>query len=35
MQKLDQLRNQDSPATLYQMMDSRDHKPPPKKGRDW
>jgi Ca-activated chloride channel family protein len=35
IQKLDQLRNQDSPAELFQMMDSRDNKPPPKKGRDW
>ncbi len=35
IQKLDQLRNQDSPAELFQMLDSRDQKPPPKKGRDW
>jgi len=35
MQKLDQLRNQDSPAELFQMLDNRDHKPPPKPGRDW
>lgn len=35
IQKLDQLRNQDSPAELFQMMDSRENKPPPKKGRDW
>jgi Ca-activated chloride channel family protein len=35
IQKLDQLRNQDSPAELFQMLDSRDHKPPPQKGRDW
>jgi len=35
IQKLDQLRNQDSPAELFEMLDSRDHKPPPKKGRDW
>jgi Ca-activated chloride channel family protein len=35
IQKLDQLRNQDSPAELFQMLDSRMQKPPPKKGRDW
>jgi Ca-activated chloride channel family protein len=35
IQKLDQLRNQDSPAELFQMLDSRERKPPPKKGRDW
>ena len=35
IQKLDQLRNQDSPAELFQMLDSRDNKPAPKKGRDW
>lgn len=35
IQKLDQLRNQDSPAELFQMLDSREHKPTPKKGRDW
>jgi Ca-activated chloride channel family protein len=35
IQKLDQLRNQDSPAELFQMLDSRDRKPPPKKGHDW
>ena len=35
IQKLDQLRNQDSPAELFQMLDSRENKPPPKKGRDW
>jgi Ca-activated chloride channel family protein len=35
IQKLDQLRNQDSPAELFQMLDSRDAKPPPKKGPDW
>jgi Ca-activated chloride channel family protein len=35
IQKLDQLRNQDSPAELFQMLDSRDNKPSPKKGRDW
>jgi Ca-activated chloride channel family protein len=35
IQKLDQLRNQDSPAELFQMLDSRDNKPSLKKGRDW
>ncbi|HTT56033.1 MAG TPA: VWA domain-containing protein [Opitutaceae bacterium] len=35
LQKLDQLRNQDSPAELFQMLDSRDRKPPPKAGPDW
>ncbi len=36
LQKLDQLRNQDSPAELFQLMDA-DHKPVPskKKGKDW
>ena len=35
LQKLDQLRNQDSPAELFQLMDN-DHKPTPKKkGKDW
>jgi Ca-activated chloride channel family protein len=35
IQKLDQLRNQDSPAELFQMLDSREQKPPQKPGRDW
>lgn len=35
IQKLDQLRNQDSPARLFQMLDSQEHKPRPKPGRDW
>jgi Ca-activated chloride channel family protein len=35
IQKLDQLRNQDSPAELFQLLDSREHRPPPKPGRDW
>jgi Ca-activated chloride channel family protein len=35
IQKLDQLRNQDSPAQLFQKLDSRNYKPSPKKGRDW
>ena len=36
LQKLDQLRNSDSPAELFQLMDA-DHKPstPKKKGKDW
>ena len=36
LQKLDQLRNQDSPAQLFQLMDA-DNKPttPRKKGKDW
>ncbi len=36
LQKLDQLRNQDSPAELFQLMDS-DHKQtaPKKHGKDW
>ncbi len=36
LQKLDQLRNQDSPAQLFQLMDA-DNKPttPKKKGKDW
>ncbi|MFA5056632.1 MAG: VWA domain-containing protein [Opitutaceae bacterium] len=35
IQKLDQLRNQDSPAELFQMLDSRNSKPTSRKGRDW
>jgi Ca-activated chloride channel family protein len=35
IQKLDQLRNQDSPAQLFRMLDSREYKPSSKKGRDW
>ncbi len=35
IQKLDQLRNQDSPAELFQMLDGRENKPSLKKGRDW
>jgi len=36
LQKLDQLRNQDSPAELFQLMDT-DHKQtaPKKNGKDW
>jgi Ca-activated chloride channel family protein len=33
-QKLDQLRNQDSPAQLFQLMEG-DKKPPKKTGKDW
>ncbi len=35
LQKLDQLRNQDSPAELYQLMDTDKKSPPKKKGKDW
>jgi Ca-activated chloride channel family protein len=35
IQKLDQLRNQDSPAELFQMLDSHEHKPTPKQGPNW
>lgn len=35
LQKLDQIRNQDSPAQLFQMMDTDKSKPPGKKGKDW
>lgn len=37
LQKLDQLRNQDSPAELFQLMDANNHKPTPpvKNGKDW
>ena len=34
MQKLDQLRNQDSPAQLFQLMEG-DRKPTKKNGKDW
>lgn len=34
MQKLDQLRNQDSPAQLFQLMEG-DRKPTKKTGKDW
>jgi Ca-activated chloride channel family protein len=34
LQKLDQLRNQDSPAQLFQLMDG-DRKPAKKTGKDW
>ena len=36
MQKLDQLRNQDSPAELFQLMDAENkNATPKKKGKDW
>lgn len=34
MQKLEQLRNQDSPAQLFQLMEG-EKKPPKKTGKDW
>ena len=35
LQKLDQVRNQDSPAQLFQLMDADKKAPPKKKGKDW
>ena len=35
LQKLDQLRNQDSPAELFQMMDPHAKTTPAKTGKDW
>jgi Ca-activated chloride channel family protein len=35
LQKLDQLRNEDSPARLFQMMDGERKPTPNKKGKDW
>ena len=35
LQKLDQLRNQDSPAQLFQLMDADKKSVPKKKGKDW
>lgn len=35
LQKLDQLKNQDSPARLYQLMQDPKDKQPARKGRDW
>jgi len=35
LQKLDQLRNQDSPAALFQMMDPHAKTTPAKTGKDW
>jgi Ca-activated chloride channel family protein len=35
LQKLDQLRNQDSPAQLFQLMDAGKKTAPKKKGKDW
>ena len=35
LQKLDQLRNQDSPAELFQLMDSKNKTETKKTGKDW
>lgn len=35
LQKLDQLRNQDSPAKLFQLMQGETQPTPPKKGKNW
>ena len=35
LQKLDQLRNQDSPAQLFQLMEGEKKPVAPKKGKDW
>jgi Ca-activated chloride channel family protein len=35
LQKLDQLRNQDSPAELFQLMDAGKKTAPNRKGKDW
>lgn len=35
LQKLEQLRNQDSPAKLFQLMDGSKKPEPAKKGKDW
>lgn len=35
LQKLDQLRNQDSPAKLFQLMEGDKKSDPKKKGKDW
>ncbi len=35
LQKLEQLRNQDSPARLFQMMEGEKKPAPAKKGKDW
>ena len=35
LQKLDQLRNQDSPAELFQLMDTDKKTTPKKTGKDW
>jgi hypothetical protein len=35
MQKLDQVRNQDSPAQLFQMIENNEPRPPEKKGKQW
>ncbi len=35
LQKLDQVRNQDSPAQLFQMIENNQSRPPEKKGKPW
>lgn len=35
LQKLEQLRNQDSPAELFQLMENQEGTPPRKKTKDW
>ncbi|HEX2854699.1 MAG TPA: VWA domain-containing protein [Opitutaceae bacterium] len=35
LQKLEQLRNEDSPAKLFQLMEGERKPPPNKKGKDW
>ncbi|MEO7796841.1 MAG: VWA domain-containing protein, partial [Opitutaceae bacterium] len=35
LQKLEQLRNEDSPAKLFQLMEGERKTPPNKKGKDW
>ena len=35
LQKLDQLRNEDSPVKLFQLMEGERKNPPNKKGKDW
>ena len=35
IQKLEQVRNQDSPAELYQMIENNEPRPPAKTGKDW
>jgi len=35
IQKLEQVRNQDSPAELYQMIENNEPRPPAEQGRNW
>jgi len=35
LQKLEQLRNDDSPAKLFQLMEGEKKPTPAKKGKDW